>query len=75
MNIASIDWIEDRLKSKYSLGELANDMGYSLYYCSFIFHQLTGLNIRRSILLRRLYLSTEDLGRGRRIIDIAFDYV
>lgn len=75
MNIAAmIDWIEERIKGKFSLDDLANNMGYSPYYCSFKFHQLTGINIRQYILLRRLYLSTVDLEQGKRIIDIAIDY-
>lgn len=49
-------------------------MSYSPYYCSFRFHQVTGISIRRYILLRRLYLSTEDLKNDRKIIDIALDY-
>ncbi len=69
-----IDWIEYNLKNKFSLDELSNYMGYSPYYCSFKFHQVTGISIRRYILLRRLYLSTEDLANDRKIIDIAFDY-
>lgn len=69
-----IDWIEDNLKNKFSLEALANHMGYSPYYCSFKFHQVTGISIRRYILLRRLYLSTEDLANNHRIIDIAIDY-
>lgn len=69
-----IDWIEDSLKNEFSLDELSNYMGYSPYYCSFKFHQVTGISIKRYILLRRLYLSTEDLANDRKIIDIAFDY-
>lgn len=69
-----IDWIEDCLKESFSLDELANNMGYSPYYCSFKFHQTTGVSIRRYILLRRLFLSTQDLAEGKKIIDIAIDY-
>ncbi|MGN4123720.1 helix-turn-helix domain-containing protein [Lysinibacillus sphaericus] len=69
-----IDWIEDNLKNKFSLDELSNYMGYSPYYCSFKFHQVTGISIRRYILLRKLYLSTEDLANDSKIMDIAFDY-
>ncbi len=69
-----IDWIEANLKNDFSLGELSNYMGYSPYYCSFKFHQVTGISIRRYVLLRRLYLSTEDLANDRKIIDIAIDY-
>lgn len=69
-----IDWIERNLKKGFSLDELSRYMGYSPYYCSFKFHQVTGFSIRRYILLRRLYLSTEDLKNGRKIIEIALDY-
>lgn len=69
-----IDWIEDRLKDSFSLDELASHMGYSPYYCSFRFHQATGISIRRYILLRRLFLSTQDLADGKKIIDIAINY-
>lgn len=68
-----IDWMEDHVK-QFSLGGLSNYMGYSPYYCSFKFHQITGISIRRYILLRRLYLSTEDLVNNRKIIDVAIDY-
>ncbi|MBP1913512.1 AraC-like DNA-binding protein [Lederbergia galactosidilyticus] len=69
-----INWVEAHLKSGFSLEQLSNYMGYSPYYCSFKFHQITGISIRRYILLRRLYLSTEDLINGRKIMDIAFNY-
>ncbi|MGK0532389.1 helix-turn-helix domain-containing protein [Bacillus sp. 'calajunan'] len=69
-----IDWIESNLKEEISLNELSRYMGYSPYYCSFRFHQVTGISIRRYILLRRLYLSAEDLKNDRKIIDIALDY-
>ncbi len=69
-----IDWIEINLKKEFSLEDLSHYMGYSPYYCSFKFHQVTGISIRRYILLRRLYLSTEDLINDRKIIDIALDY-
>ncbi|HDX9653414.1 helix-turn-helix domain-containing protein [Bacillus wiedmannii] len=69
-----IDWIESNLKEEFSLNELSRYMGYSPYYCSFRFHQVTGISIRRYILLRRLYLSTEDLTNNRKIIHIALDY-
>lgn len=69
-----IDWIEANLKNQFSLDELSIYMEYSPYYCSFKFHQVTGISIRRYVLLRRLYSSTEDLANNRKIIDVAFDY-
>jgi len=69
-----IDWIEDNLKNPFSLDKLSNCMGYSPYYCSFKFHQVTGISMRRYVLLRRLYLSIGDLKKDKRIIDIAIEY-
>lgn len=69
-----IDWIEENLTNEFSLDELAHYMGYSPYYCSFKFHQATGLSIRRYILLRKLYLSIEELRSNRKILDIAVEY-
>ncbi|WP_242490975.1 helix-turn-helix domain-containing protein [Priestia endophytica] len=66
--------MEEKLKNEFSLDELSHYIGYSPYYCSFKFHQVTGISIRRYILLRRLYLSTVDLAKYRNIIDIALDY-
>lgn len=69
-----INWIEENLHTTISLDKLSLHMGFSPYYCSFKFHQSTGMSIRQYILLRRLYLSTKELEHGRKIIDIAFAY-
>ncbi|WP_399630191.1 helix-turn-helix transcriptional regulator [Sporosarcina sp. SG10008] len=69
-----IDWVEEHLNKEFSLDELANYLGYSPYYCSFKFHQVTGISIRRYVLLRRLYLSTADLSSNQKVIEIAFEY-
>ncbi|WP_340637882.1 AraC family transcriptional regulator [Bacillus cereus] len=69
-----IDWSESNLKEEFSLNKLSRYMGYSPYYCSFNFHQVTGISIRRYILLRKLYLSKEGLTNDKKIIDIALDY-
>ena len=41
-----IDWIERHLSEGFSLEQLGKDMGYSPYYCSFKFHQATGMTIK-----------------------------
>jgi AraC-like DNA-binding protein len=69
-----IEWIEEHLTGTFSLDALAKYIGYSPYYCSFKFHQATGISIRRYVLLRKLFLSTEDLADGRKVIDIAIEY-
>lgn len=69
-----VDWIEEHVEGDFSLENLAKEMNYSPYYCSVIFHQMTGITIRRYLLLRRLYQSTEQLRRGERILDSALLY-
>ncbi len=69
-----IEWIEEHVTGAFSLEALAQYVGYSPYYCSFKFHQATGISIRRYVLLRKLYLSIEDLANGRKVIDIAIEY-
>ncbi|WP_100486302.1 helix-turn-helix transcriptional regulator [Sporolactobacillus pectinivorans] len=70
-----IEWIENHLFDEFSLKNLGNDIGYSPYYCSFKFHQLSGVTIRRYMSLRKIYLSSIELETtNQRIIDLAFKY-
>lgn len=70
-----IDWIEDHLVEDFSLARLGNDLGFSPYYCSFKFHQLTGISIKRYMSLRKIYLASIALKETKhRTIDIAFKY-
>ncbi|WP_033543539.1 helix-turn-helix domain-containing protein [Planococcus sp. CAU13] len=69
-----VEWIEEHLTGTFSLDALSKYMGYSPYYCSFKFHQATGVSIRRYVLLRKLYLTTKELAGGRKVIDVAVAY-
>ncbi|AZN43330.1 helix-turn-helix transcriptional regulator [Paenibacillus albus] len=70
-----VDWIEEHLAEDFSLERLGNYMGYSPYYCSFKFHQMTGITIKRYMALRKIYLASIELKEtNRKTIDIAFKY-
>ncbi|WP_342387204.1 helix-turn-helix transcriptional regulator [Salinicoccus bachuensis] len=69
-----INWIEENLAGEFNLDDLAEYIGYSPYYCSFKFHQITGVTIKSYVKSRRLYLSTKDLEQQNKIIDIAIKY-
>ncbi|MFJ6208652.1 helix-turn-helix transcriptional regulator [Lysinibacillus sp. NPDC092081] len=70
-----IDWIEEHLFEGFSLMKLSEVMGYSSYYCSFKFHQITGISIKRYITLRKTYLSSISLSEtDERIIEIALKH-
>lgn len=70
-----IDWTEDHLFEGFSLLEMSEKMGYSPYYCSFKFHQITGISLKRYMALRRIYLSSIALkDTEERILDIALSH-
>ncbi|REE55337.1 AraC family transcriptional regulator [Paenibacillus taihuensis] len=70
-----IDWIEDHLFEDFSLESLGHRMGYSPYYCSFKFHQMTGITIKRYKSLRKMYLASMELKEtDQKTIDLALKY-
>lgn len=70
-----VDWIEEHLLEEFSLESLGHAMGYSPYYCSFKFHQMTGITIKRYKSLRKIYLASMELKEtNQRTIDLAFKY-
>lgn len=56
-----IDWVEEHLIEGFSIQDLGIFMGYSPYYCSFKFHQNTGITLKRYRLLRSMYLASQEL--------------
>lgn len=71
-----IDWVEEHLIEGFSIQDLGIFMGYSPYYCSFKFHQNTGITLKRYRLLRSMYLASQELKEypSLPIIDIALKY-
>lgn len=67
-----IDWIEENLCDNPSLLQMSKQIGYSPYYCSARFHEITGMTIKSYVAGRRLSraaLAIRDT--DERIIDIA----
>lgn len=54
-----MQWVEEHYQQKFSLDELAADMGYSRSYTSRIFRQQTGGGIQEYILTRRIKKSCD----------------
>ncbi|WDV08311.1 helix-turn-helix domain-containing protein [Lysinibacillus irui] len=68
-----VERIESHLLEGFSLEHLGKDMGYSPDYCSFKFHQITGITIKKYRSLRKMYLASMALkDPQKKIIDIAF---
>lgn len=70
-----IDWIEEHLTETPSLLEMAEQIGYSPYYCSSRFHGVTGMTIKSYVAARRLTRAALDIrDTSERILDIAIRY-
>ncbi len=72
-----IDQIEQSLTEleNFSLIQLGQQMGYSPFYCSFLFRHHTGISIKKYMLLRKTILAAAHLSEtNERIIDIAMQY-
>lgn len=70
-----IDWIEENILENPSLLDLSKAMGYSPYYCSTRFHEITGMTFRNYLAGRRLARAALDIrDTNNRILDIAIKY-
>lgn len=70
-----IDWVEDNILGKPTLGEMSYYVGYSPFYCSNKFHEYVGITFKHYIAKRRLSLATAEIrNTNRKLLDIALDY-
>lgn len=70
-----IDWIEEHLDQPQILYNVSREVGYSPWYCSVIFHDVTGLTLKNYVAGRRLSLATVAIrDTEERILDIAIKY-
>lgn len=70
----SIDYIEEHLKERLTVEELASIAGFSPYHYYRVFNVYVGIPIVEYIRRRRLAYAAAELACDRRIIDIAMDY-
>lgn len=69
-----INYIEDNIKEKLSIDDIAKKHYISTFYLQQGFQIMTGYSIGEYIRNRRLYLAALDLLNGNKVIDVAFDY-
>lgn len=69
-----VNWIEENIKNEPSLEDMANYVGYSMFYCSSKFHECIGMTFKEYIAKRKLSLAAVEMkNTNRRLIDIAVD--
>lgn len=70
-----INWIEAHLTDNPSLLEMSEQIGYSPYYCSSHFHEITGMTFKSYVAGRRLAMAALEIRDTKaRILDVAIKY-
>ena len=67
-------YIDKNIREKLSVEKLASKAGFSPYHFCRVFQWGVGFSIMEYVRKRRLAFAAADLGSGKLIIDIAFDY-
>lgn len=70
-----VDWVENNISENTSLLQMSEQLGYSPYYCSRQFNQLTGITLRDYIWTRRISRAALELrDTDQRVLDVAVKY-
>jgi len=70
-----LDWLERNIEDNPTLLAMSAAVGYSPYYCSFLFHKMCGMTLKRYLAGRKLaYIALALRDTDARIIDIALRY-
>ncbi len=70
-----IEWIETHPEQNRVLESLSDEIGYSPWYCSVLFHDMTGMTLKAYTSGRHLARAVEEIrDTEERILDIALKY-
>lgn len=70
-----VDWVDANISETQSLLRMSEQLGYSPYYCSRRFSQLTGMTLRDYIWTRKISRAALELrDTDERVLDIAVKY-
>lgn len=69
-----IEFIENNIKEALTVNEIADHVGYSLNHFCRVFTLCKGISIMEYIRKRKISLAAMELFKGKKIIDIAFEY-
>ncbi|MDT3428601.1 AraC-like DNA-binding protein [Paenibacillus forsythiae] len=70
-----VDWVDANLSETQSLLKMSEQLGYSPYYCSRQFSELTGMTLRDYIWTRKISRAALELrDTDERVLDIAVKY-
>ena len=70
-----VKWVEDNLSDNPTLEKMASYVGYSEYYCSSKFHEVTGVTFKEYVSKRKLSLAAKSLlETNDKVLDVALNY-
>lgn len=70
----SIDYIEDNLKSEFTVEELSEVAGFSLFHYYRLFRTAVGMPVMQYMVRRRLLHGMYEISNGRQMVDVALEY-
>ena len=70
----SIDYIEDNLKSEFTVEELSEMAGFSLFHFYRLFRTAVGMPVMQYVVRRRLLHGIYEIVSGRQMVDVAMEY-
>ena len=70
----TIDYIEDNLKSEFTVEELSEMAGFSLFHYYRLFRIAVGMPVMQYVVRRKLLHGIYEIECGRLMIDVALDY-
>ena len=70
----SIDYIENNLKSEFTVQELSENAGFSLFHYYRLFRGAVGIPVMQYIVRRKLLHAIYEISEGNKMIDAALQY-
>ena len=70
----SIDYIEDNLKSEFTVEELSEMAGFSLFHFYRLFRTAVGMPVMQYVVRRRLLHGIYETVSGQQMVDVAMEY-
>lgn len=67
-------YIEENLGQEISIKKIAGIAGYSEYYFARCFKEYMGISVKEYVQRRRLIKASEEIVKGKKIIDVAIQY-
>ena len=70
----SLNYIENNIKDKITIDEIASNAGYTKFYFSRLFKQEMKVSVMEYVRERKSIYATREILNGNKILDVAIEY-